>query len=68
MFPAVNVLQDVLQSTNELPLTKYNALLAAYQMLLTTTYLSLTLLEIYILPLLTPIAVYDVTKRNDEEL
>jgi hypothetical protein len=65
MVPAVNVLQDILQSSNELPLTKYNALFAVHQMLLTCTYLSLILIEIYILPLLTPIALHEVTKRND---
>ncbi len=63
MVPAVNVLQDILQSSNELPLTKYNALFAVHQML--RTYLSLILIEIYILPLLTPIALHEVTKRND---
>jgi hypothetical protein len=44
MVPAVNVLQDILQSSNELPLTKYNALFAVHQMLLTCTYLSLILI------------------------
>lgn len=66
MFPAVNILQDVLLSNNELPLTKYNALYTAHQMLLTLSYLSVFLVEAYILPLLPPIALQFVARRSDE--
>lgn len=66
MFPAVNILQDVIHSNNELPLTKYNALYTAQQMLLTLSYLSVLLVETYILPLLPPIALQFVARRSDQ--
>ena len=50
-----------------MPLTKYNALLVTKCILRTAAYLSNLLLEIYILPLLPPIALL-VNRRNEDEL
>jgi hypothetical protein len=44
MFSAISTLHDVLGSPKELPLTKYNALFAVYNLLNTASYLSITFL------------------------
>lgn len=55
-------------SRNELPLTKHHALLVSQQIVLTARYAALTLVELYLLPLLTEIATNLANRRRDEDL
>jgi hypothetical protein len=62
----VLLLEEVLLSRKELPLTKYHALLAVQQLMQTALYAGLLFLEIYLCPILADISLCLTRRRNEE--
>lgn len=59
---------QVLTGKHELPLMKFNALMATKLFFDTTEYVPLILIEVYLLPIILEVALYRVQKRSEEGL
>ncbi len=59
----INIIQ-VFNSKKEMPLMKFNALMATKLFFDTGEYIPIVLIEIYLLPIIFEVAVYRIQKRS----